>query len=149
STTQGVVIQNLEPNGPAAAAGLKRNDVIVEFDGWKVTDMQKFRLRVADTAPGKRVSLVVLRDGKRVPLTVTLTDRADEKLAKADSDNGDETHGESLLGLKVRDLTDDEKNNADVESGVMITDVDDNSPADEGGLRSGDVVEEVGGKPVT
>ena len=72
---KGVLISRVMDGSPAAGAGLQRNDVIVEFDGQPVTDMVKLRLRVADTSPGKPVNMVVLRDGKRVPVTVTLKDK--------------------------------------------------------------------------
>src|SRR5262249_26233681 len=81
---QGVLIQRVLDNTPASRAGLRRNDVIVEFAGEPVTDMQKLRLRVADTPPGKPVAMVVLREGKRVPVSVTLKDKKDDALAAND-----------------------------------------------------------------
>src|SRR5438034_7251331 len=79
----GVLIQNVIDGSPAERAGLKRNDVIVEFDGQPATDLQKLRLKVADTPVGKSVPIVVLRDGKRIPMTVKLSDRNDQALAQA------------------------------------------------------------------
>jgi len=81
--TQGVLIQNVVEDSPASRAGLRRNDVVVEYNGEPVTDMAKFRLKVADTPVGKRVPIVVLRDGKRVTLNVTLESRDEQKLASA------------------------------------------------------------------
>ena len=86
----GVVISAVLKDQPTARAGLQRNDVIVEFDGQPVTDPQKFRLRVADTAAGRRVPITVLRDGKRVSLTVTLGPR-DQNVV--DSNNARRTPG--------------------------------------------------------
>jgi S1-C subfamily serine protease len=68
----GVVISNVIPGQPADKAGLRRNDVIIEYDGQQVADLQKFRLKVADTPVGRRVPVTVLRDGKKMNVSVTL-----------------------------------------------------------------------------
>jgi len=145
---QGVLIQTVLPNTPAARAGLQRNDVIVEFQGEPVSDLQKLRLKVADTTPGKPVTLVVLRNGRRMTMNVTLTDR-DEKLASnAPSENGDEQPG-AIGGITVRALRDEEKKALGVDDGVRVTDVEDGSLADEKGIQPNDVIEMVGNTPAT
>jgi Do/DeqQ family serine protease len=148
--SQGVLISNVIKDSPAEHAGLKRNDVIVEFDGKAVTDMQKFRIKVADTDVGRRVPMVVLRDGKRVELSITLGERDQQVLAQNGGRNPvpgapQETTG----GLQVRAMTSEELTGAGVKAGVVVTDVDDASPAGEAGIQAGDVIEEVGGKSVT
>jgi Do/DeqQ family serine protease len=144
---KGVLISGLKAGSPAAQAGLQRNDVIVEFDGVPVTDMVKLRLRVADTSPGKPIHMVVLREGKRLPVTVTLEDK-DKKVA----DNTDEPSVDdpktSLGGIAVRDLRDEERKQLGVEYGVRVTDIEDGSIADDKGLQPNDVIEMVGGSPV-
>src|SRR5204862_24595 len=104
----GVIIQNVLKGSPAEHAGLRRNDVIVEFDGKPVEDMQKFRLRVADTPSGKSMPIVVLRDGHRVPTSVTLSDRDDKFLAQDSQapkptppSNDGEGEQQAGLGLRV------------------------------------------------
>ena len=147
SNTQGVVIQSVMDNSPAAKAGIRRNDVITEFDGRPVSDMQKFRMRVADTPSGRTVPVTVLRDGKRMSFNVTLDDR-EKLLASTSNGNPNAPDDEaapspSLGGLKVRELTADEKTKAKLNGGVLITDVEDGSAADRAGLEPGDVIEEV------
>jgi serine protease Do len=144
----GVVIAQILKDQPAERAGLKRNDVIVEFDGQPVSDLQKFRLRVADTPVGRRVPIVVLREGKRVATTVTLGPRDQNVTASNEGVPGGRDQTESTAGLTVRDLTTDERQQADVRTGVIVTDVKTDSPADNVGLAPNDVIEEVGGKPV-
>jgi serine protease Do len=147
--SDGVLIQDVMPNQAGERAGLKRGDVIVEFEGQPVTDMQKFRLRVAETPVGTKVRLVVLRAGQRVPIQVTLTPRRTDEIAARPSGGRDaEPEGEQLVGVRVRDLTRQELSNLSLESGVMITRVEPGSAAEEAGLQEGDVVEEVGGKAV-
>ena len=145
SNTQGVVIQSVMDNSPAARAGIRRNDVIVEFDGQPVGDMQKFRMRVADSPSGRSIPVTVLRDGKRMSFNVTLDDR-DKMLATASDNSGAPSQPEvaaSLGGLKVRELTSEEKTRAKLSQGVIVTDVEDGSAADRAGLQPGDVIEEV------
>ena len=143
---EGVLISQVYRGFPAEKAGLKRNDVIVEYEGDPVTDRTKFRLRVADTTPGKRASMVVLRDGKRVPINVTLVERTPEAVAAVAQTPVDRA-GDAIEGLAVRDLTGEEMADAQVKSGVLVTQVADGSPADEQGIQPNDIIEEVGGKP--
>jgi Do/DeqQ family serine protease len=152
NTQQGVVIQSVLDGTPASKAGLKRNDVVIEFDGQPVSDMQKFRLRVADTPSGKRVPVTVLRDGRRETAYVTLADR-DEQVAaqtgRTPQPQGDaEPASAGFAGLKVRALTAEEKAGAKVQSGVLVTSVDEGSAADDAGIQQGDIIEEVNRKPM-
>ena len=141
---QGVLIQTVMPGTPAANAGLQRNDVIVEFQGQPVSDLQKLRMKVADTTPGKSVSLVVLRAGRRIPVSVTLMDR-DEKVANNPQGNpGTEDAPANIGGLTVRALRDEERKQLGVEDGVRVTDVADGSIAEEKGIQPNDVIEMVG-----
>ncbi len=142
---RGVLVQSVMEGQPAERAGLKRNDVIVELNGDPVTEMQKFRIRIAEMPVGSRIQLVVLRDGRRVPIALTLAERTDAAVAQAAP--GGEA-GPQLMGLRVRELTDGERAGAGVAAGVVITAVQEGSAAQEAGLAAGDVVEEVGGKPV-
>jgi serine protease Do len=147
--TKGILVQNVVQNTPAERAGFKRNDVILEFDGQPYTDVTKFRLKVADTPVGHRVPVTVLRDGKRMTLYVTLSERNEQALAQAQPGDQTPSAGESIAGLTVRELTDDERSSASVRSGVVVTDVDEGSAAEDAGIEPGDIIEEVGGKSVT
>ena len=151
ANTEGVLIERVFPGSPADRAGIKRNDVVVEFDGTRVTDREHFRLKVADTPTGKRVPITVLRDGKRIPLSVLLSERDEKVLAQNTQppSTAELPQARGLGGLNVRELTAEEKANLGVDGGVMITAVDDGSAAEDAGLQANDVIEEIGGKPVT
>ena len=146
-TQDGVLISNVMKDSPAEHAGLKRNDVIVEFDGKPVSDMQKFRIRVADTDIGRRIPIVVLREGRRVPLTIVLGERDAKQVAQLNNRPPTEAAPTAAVGgLTVREMTSEERTSAGVKNGVIVTDVEDGSPAEEAGLQPGDVIEEVGGR---
>jgi serine protease Do len=145
---QGVLIQQVLPNTPASRAGLQRNDIIVEYEGQPVSDMQKLRLKVADTTPGRPVNMVILRSGKRMPVTVTLKDKDDKVAANDNDQSGSVDESKSLGGLTVRDLRDEEKRQMGIEDGVRVTDVQDGSISDDAGIQPTDVIEMVGPTPV-
>jgi serine protease Do len=145
--SKGVVVQGVLDGRPAARAGLKRNDVIVELDGAPVTDMQKFRFKVADMPVGSRIHLVVLREGRRLPITLTLAERTDAAVAQVQPSGGEGTVSVPG-GLRVRDFTPEEKTDASAKSGVIVAEIENGSAAQEAGLQEGDLIEEVGGKPV-
>src|SRR4029434_8137081 len=140
----GVVISSVLKNQPAEKAGLQRNDVIIEVDGQPVSDLQKFRLKVADTPVGRRVPVTVLRDGKRMSVTVTLGPRDTQVAA---SNEAPPPHEETLGGLTVREMSADERNESNVEHGVVVTEVEEGSAADEAGLQPNMVIEDAGGQP--
>jgi serine protease Do len=149
SDQRGILVQDVLSGTPAEKAGLRRNDVIVEFNGQSVSDLPKFRLKVADTKIGSRVPITVLRDGKRMPFVVTLSERPKDGVAQATPPQDEDTGPASMAGLRVRELTADEKASAKVDAGVVVTDVADGSPAEEAGIQTGDIIEQVGGKAVT
>jgi serine protease Do len=144
---QGVLIAQVIDGKPAARAGLQRNDVIVEFNGQPANDLQKLRLKVADTPPGKPATLVVLRGGKRMTFNVTLADKEEQVASNtpARGDSGDEV---DLAGLTVRDMRADELRQLGIDSGVRVTDVTEGSNAEDRGIQPNDVIEEVGATPV-
>jgi len=151
---QGVLVQRVIDDTPASRAGLRRGDVVVEMNGHAVGEMQKFRLAVADTPIGSKVDLVVLRDGKRIPVSVTLADRSELRLAQAPGQPEEPARqGDAVpvvkSGLSVRNLTADEKDEAKVKQGVIVLEVEEGSAADDAGITTNDIIEEVGGRPVS
>lgn len=67
----GVIVESVEDDSPAARAGLKAGDVVVEFDGERVRSVRQFTRLVSETPSGRQVAASVLRDGQRVSLNVT------------------------------------------------------------------------------
>ncbi len=130
----------ISPDSPAAKAGFKAGDVIVEFAGKAVAGPQELQGLVEQSPIGKEQTMVVLRDGKRVELKVSPTEMAGEPVAAGDK----ATHGSTLekLGMEVQDLTPDlaAKLQIHAEQGVVVTDVQAGSAAERAGLASGTVI---------
>ncbi len=147
---KGALVSKVEPDGPADAAGLKRGDVIVEFDGKPIDEMAELPRVVASTAVGDKVEVVVLRDGKRKTVEVEVGRFPDDpQMARAESDEPGEVTAEEF-GLRVQDLTEElaEQLGVDETEGAVVTRVARGSPAAEAGLRRGDVILEVDRKAV-
>jgi len=143
--TKGVLIPEVQKDSAAEKAGLKRNDIIVEFNGKPVETANQLQHRVATLKPGTKVKVVVLRDGKRETLTVKLAKRPSrDEIAGAPA--------ESLkdLGLSVQALTDDiaERYGYQDLTGVVVTSVEPGSEAARKGIKPGMLIMEVNRKPI-
>jgi serine protease Do len=147
----GALVGDVSADSPAEKAGLKSGDIIVEFNGKKVTDSRHLKLEVARTQPGETVPLKVLRDGSTKSLEVSVKEiPGTEKLAKADTHGKDNTG--TLNGVTVGDLDLRARRQFQVPQhvkGVIVTEVDPNSAAAEAGLKPGDVIQEINKKPVS
>ena len=140
--SRGALVAEVLPDSPAAKAGFKSGDVIVEFDGTPIKESGDLPMIVARTPVGKDVGVKVVRDGKERTLTVSIGKLQEEAVAAAEQGTG--------LGLTVRDLTPDAAKKLSVKKaeGVVVTEIKPGSPADVAGLRKGDVILEVNRNPV-
>lgn len=143
--TKGVAIADVVEDSAAEKAGLKRNDVIIEFEGKPVDSANELRNRVAMLKPGTEVKMVVIRNGKREKITAELGDRS-KQAAIASS------RSETLekIGITVQNLTDElaERLGYEDMSGVVVTQVEPASEADKKGISEGLLIMEVNRKPV-
>ncbi len=148
--TSGALVGEVTPNSPADKAGFKNYDVVLEFDGKKVTDSRHLKLEVARTKPGETVPVKILRDGATKTLEVTVKELPGaERLAKADTQNHDDNG--TLNGVTVGDLDRAARQQYDLPDtvhGVVVTDVAPDSAAAEAGLKPGDVIQEINRKSV-
>lgn len=143
--TKGVAITKVTEDSAAEKAGMKRYDVIVEFEGEKVEKANEFRNRIAMQKPGTRVKLVVMRDGKPKTLFVKLGEKASSKRAGLESSERMEQ-----LGFAVENLSDELAKRFGYEglSGVLVTRVEPGSQAARRGITAGTLILEVNRRPV-
>ena len=148
----GALISEVMPDTPAAKAGLKEGDFIVEFNGKKVEDSRHLRLMASQTAPKTKVALKVIRDGKEKTFTVMLDELSDKQTAQGMRKSGPPDAGEDTLdGVEVSNLDAQLRQEFDIPAnvrGAVVTNVDEDAPAYRAGLRAGDVVLEIERKPV-
>jgi len=142
---KGVIISEISEGSAAEKAGLKHNDVILEFNGKPVESDDEFRRRVAMLKPGTRVKIVVWRDGKRKTLTAKL-----EKRPPLEELIGAQTGRLEELGFTVRNLTDElaERYGYQGKTGVIVSRVEPGSRAAREGIKTGMLIVEVNLKPV-
>ena len=135
----GVLLSAVEPDSPAAKAGLQAGDVIVQFNGTKIDKVSDLPRLVGSTKPGSKVSLTIFRRGKQQQLAITVADvPADEnQVAQAPEASG-ATANAKTLGLRVTDLTAAQKKALGVRGGVQVAEA--SGPAARAGMRPGDVV---------
>jgi len=146
--TKGVLIGEVVPGEPADKGAMKKGDIILEFDGKNVENEHQFRKIVGDTPPGKKVKIVVWRDKKRETLWVTIGENPKEQVAGATPKSG--KVAADPWGLKVQDITPDMAAHLGLpdNAGVVITDVEPGSSAQEEELQPGDVITEVEHNPI-
>jgi serine protease Do len=141
---QGVLVENVLDGYPADEAGIERKDVIVKYNGETVRDGSKFRLMVAKTPIGGTVPIVVWRKGKEKELEITIAERPEDAVVVAARPT---SGGDSWLGLQVDEVDSREVrrtyNVPRGQQGVIVLNVEEGSPADEAGIREGDIITEV------
>jgi serine protease Do len=152
---QGALIGGVTSRGPAAAAGLKPGDVVIEYNGKKVNDSRHFRLMVAQTAPDTKVAIKVLHAGKEKEVTAVLEELTPEQ-SRVSSEprrrsSRSESQYETLDGVEVADLDARTRRQLDVPAdvrGALVSNVDPESSAARAGLQVGDVILEINHAPV-
>jgi serine protease Do len=150
---KGALVATVTPDSPAATAGVEAGDVIVSFDGQAIDNVRNLPRAVASTPIGKSVAVELLRKGENKTLNVTIgqlpaSDEAADDTSQDDDngDQGDAPDKEELLGLSIAPLTDELRNQFGIGrtvEGVIITDVEPNSPAAQKNVKPGDVIVEV------
>jgi len=142
---KGALVADVIPGSAAEAGGIRRGDVIIKFNGKDIDEMNELPRMVAATPVGKEVEVVVLREGKKVPLRLKVGELKDEPPAREASEKS-----KAEMGMTVQDLTPEMARQLGLSdpSGVVVTAVESGSPADESGVQRGDVIREVNGQTI-
>jgi serine protease Do len=153
ATTNGALITDV-PDGPAKDAGMMAGDVIISFDGEDVSDTRELVRRVGEAPVGEAVRVIVMRDGATQTLSVVLGRRetAEGEASPAAEATPPEPTTAEVLGLTVSPLSSEDAETLGMPAGsegLAITGVDEVSEAYAKGLRTGDVITEVGQQKVT
>ncbi|HEY5626874.1 MAG TPA: Do family serine endopeptidase [Nitrospira sp.] len=150
---KGVLISDVNENGPSFAGGVKRGDIVIGFNGKEVQSVSQLRNLVARTIVGKEAQVKVLRDGKEQILTVKVAERpSDEMLARREPAPPKEPSetikppDNVLASLKVQALDNATMSQLNIPAktvGVVVSAVEPGGPAEAAGIQRGDVIQEV------
>ncbi len=146
---EGVLVADVIKGSPAEKAGVKRGDVIVEYEGKKVKDTHALPRMVAETKVGTKAELEVIRSGNKKTLTVAIGEMPEGQQVAGGHAPG-KSGSLASLGMSVQELTPDLAKQLGIkgDKGLVVTNVVGDSPAAEAGLRRGDVILEAAQKPV-
>jgi serine protease Do len=166
---RGVEVKRVDENSPAAKAGLKEDDIILDVDGKRVDDMEQFQATIGGTQPGTRISLGVWRNGSKHTFSATLVARPEILYGfgpleppnaplppmppmPAVPQFGDQFPGlpgnTPRVGFEGEELNSQLAEYFGVKQGVLVRSVTSKTPAERAGLKAGDVVIKVNGTPV-
>ena len=142
---KGAMVDNPQDGSPAAKAGIEAGDVITAVNGAAIKDSRDLARNISMMAPGSSVKLDILHKGETKTLTLALGEMPNDHQANA-GDTSKATAGTPHLGLRLAPAGEVEGAGA---KGVVVTAVDPEGPAAERGFQTGDVILDVGGKPVS
>lgn len=143
--TEGVLISDVQDDSPAKEAGFERGDILIEFDDKKMVDINELRNTVAQTEVDKQVNVKVLRKGKEKTLTVKIGEQPSDLFGISAYPAG------KYLGMTVQDLTKElaDSMGYEGENGVLVSSVEQGSPAAQAEIKEGDLIKEVNREKVT
>jgi len=135
----GALVNSVEPGTPAEKAGFKRYDVITKINGEPVKNYKDASYKIADTPPGEKINLTIIRDGKEKSILVKVVEKESEETSVSQF-----TPGEGI-GISVRELTPSiaRRYGYRTTQGVIITEVRRYSEAEKKGLKAGDIILEI------
>jgi serine protease Do len=147
----GVVVEEIMPDGPASKSDLHPGDVITAVDSKTIQTSRQLKDEIAAKKPGQTTVLTVVRGKEHLSIKVTPDALPNGKETASNSQSGNGDAAESPLGLTVQALTKEvaEQYGVTASSGVIVTAVDQDSPADEQGIKAGDVITEINRKRVS
>lgn len=140
---KGAVIEDVVKGGPADRAGLRKNDIVISYQGKDIIDAAMLRNETSISPIGKDVRLVALRSGKRQDIVIRIGDPKDAARALSSSVR-------ERLGVEIRPLSqkEAEKYRLNVNEGVVITSVDQKGPLGKVGFEAGDIILEMNSQSV-
>jgi len=143
-TAEGALVAEPQAGGPAAKAGLEAGDVIRAVDGAPVKDARDLAKKIAADKPGSTVKLDLVRNGGDRTIAVTLAEMPNRQREARNSPGDEMMHAGKALGLALAPAS---RVDGAGDKGVVVTDVNPDGPAASHGLKTGDVILDVAGKP--
>ncbi|MEW6002643.1 MAG: PDZ domain-containing protein, partial [Nitrospirota bacterium] len=139
---KGALVADVAEGGPAASAEMKRGDIIVSFNGKDIESSTDLPRTVAETPVGKEVDVKIIRDGKEIKIKLKVAEMTEQKLASQMQAPGPGIKVDNMNPLWQREFGISDR------YGVVVIDVTPNSPADQAGIQTGDVIKELNRNPI-
>jgi serine protease Do len=146
---KGALVAEPQADGPAAKAGIKAGDVIIDVNGVAIEDARDLARKVGAIAPGAKVSLKVMRQGSERAFAFALGTLPKERVAEATSENENQSEPGAAVPRMGLTLAPAKQVAGSGDEGVVVTAVDPDGPASTRGFKTGDVILEVGGRTVS
>lgn len=147
---KGALVSDITKGSPAEKAGITRGDIIIEYDGKAISSVSNLRNSVAQTKVGSQVRIKIIRNGKEFNLNVIVAELPKEMATITEEPEGD-IQRNAFSGVTVYDLTKEIALQLGLnsgEKGVVVVKVESGSPAEEAGLKKGDVIQEIDRKKI-
>ena len=141
----GALVAKVLPDSPAKAAGIRVGDVIVSFNGKEIEQSATLPPIVGSTKVGKDIPVGIIRDRRQIEIKVTLGELPEEGSAPVEAKSSVEKT--SRLGVSVTDLSDDQKQELEIDGGVLVQQVVEGA-ASKAGISKGDVILSIDNEPV-
>ncbi|MDB2667455.1 Do family serine endopeptidase [Luminiphilus sp.] len=145
---RGALVAQVGKDSPAERAGIESGDIIVEVDGEQIEVSADLPHVIGLIAPGSKVPVSVIREGKERSVRVEIGALEANEVASVVA-SASEPGTLQALGMVVRELQETDENPSDLRGGVLVTKVDDESAADESGVRAGDILTRFGRTPIS
>ncbi|RPI05145.1 MAG: PDZ domain-containing protein [Ignavibacteriae bacterium] len=157
---RGVWVESVTKDAAGEKAGVEDGDIILSVDGKEVNTVQTLQTAIASKHPGESVSLQIWRHKKEITKNVTLGSRDEKEETVAVHDNNENNESDAaveseravevkVIGVTVKPIDSKIKKRYDVDKGVLVAEIEDMSPAQERGLRKGDIVTDMGDQKVS
>lgn len=147
---RGALVSRVVPNGPAAKAGFETGDVILEFNGDEVPSSSDLPPMVGRTPVGETIEAVVVRNNDRENIQVKIEELPEEdNAAKTGSGLQDQNDDTGRLGMSITDISDEKRQEAEIESGGVLVMKVTKGPAMEAGIRPGDYIISLNNQEIT
>jgi len=153
----GAFIEDVRPNTPASRAGIESEDIVTQWGNTPIQNYQELTAAVGATPPGQRIPVKLVRHGKEMTVTVTTEKRPDEATLQNGDDNQqdhavtpgstEDTRTAKVNGIEVRSLRSAERQSVGV-AGVVVSDVEQGSPAMDAGVVPGTVIQRINQTPI-
>lgn len=143
----GALVAQVSKDSPADKAGIKAGDVVIKFNGEDVQRSSQLPQLVGRLSLGTDAKVVVVRDGKEEKLTITIGAMDKDDASSSDDSKNESKDKKETLGLVVKELTEEQSQSLDVESGVFVSQVN-SGVAAKAGVRKGDVIRTLNGKTI-